>query len=144
MELTEEQRKQAEANRLAAIAKRKARIESFSASSNATANIHYQQNQADYWRLTKCAKVANDNTHNPKIPQGSNMDPVSNTQLSRKFQARLEICSPDSFSVTPERLQDCPYQGDEECLRRLRDVLSDVSWVWVLWILFLLPSRLGQ
>ncbi|XVF50048.1 hypothetical protein PTKIN_Ptkin04bG0063400 [Pterospermum kingtungense] len=117
MVLTEEQRKQAEANRLAAIAKRKALIESCSA------NIHYQQNQADNWRLTKCPKIAN---AIPKVPQVSNLDPVSNTQLSKKFQARLEICSPDSFSVTPERLPECPYQGDEECLRRLRDVLSDV------------------
>ncbi|XVF11849.1 hypothetical protein REPUB_Repub08aG0062600 [Reevesia pubescens] len=122
MGLTEEQRKQAEANRLAAIAKRKALIES----SSATVNIHYQQNRAHYWRLSKCPKLANDNAHIPNRPQGSNLDPVSNAQLSKKFQARLEICSPDSFSITPETLQGCLYQGDEECLRRLSDILSDV------------------
>ncbi|XVE56866.1 hypothetical protein DITRI_Ditri04bG0044700 [Diplodiscus trichospermus] len=122
MELTEEQRKQAEANRLAAIAKRKALIES----SSATANIPSQQNQANYWRLTKCPKLASDNAHTSRLPQCSNLDPFSSTQSSKKFQARLEICSPDSFSVTPERLPECLYQGDEECLRRLNDILSDV------------------
>ncbi|EOY21978.1 SNF2 domain-containing protein / helicase domain-containing protein / HNH endonuclease domain-containing protein, putative isoform 1 [Theobroma cacao] len=123
MELTEEQRKQAEANRLAAIAKRKALIES----STSIVNIHYRQNHDHYWRLTKCPKLANDNAHIPKRPQDSNLAPVSNTKLCKKFQVRLEICSPDSFSVTPGTVQGCPYQGVEECLRRLRDILSDVT-----------------
>ncbi|OMO52998.1 SNF2-related protein [Corchorus olitorius] len=121
MELTDEQRKQAEANRLAAIAKRKALIES----STATVNSHYQQNQAHYWRLTKCPKLSNHNTHIPQRPQASNLDPVSSTQLSKKFQVRLEICSPDSFAVTPETLEGYVYQGDEECFRRLEHILSD-------------------
>ncbi|OMO51229.1 SNF2-related protein [Corchorus capsularis] len=122
MELTDEQRKQAEANRLAAIAKRKALIES----STATVNSHYQQNQAHYWRLTKCPKLSNHNTHIPQRPQASNLDPVSSTQLSKKFQVRLEICSPDSFAVTPETLEGYVYQGDEECFRRMENILSDV------------------
>ncbi|KHG21543.1 Zinc finger Ran-binding domain-containing 3 [Gossypium arboreum] len=120
MKLTEEERKQAEANRLAAIAKRKALLQSSSA------NIHCQENQSHYWRLAKCPKLANDNAQIPKRPQDSKSMPVSSTQLSKKFQARLEICSPDTFSITPETLKGCLYPGDEECLRRLGDVLSDV------------------
>ncbi|KAG8496693.1 hypothetical protein CXB51_007940 [Gossypium anomalum] len=120
MKLTEEERKQAEANRLAAIAKRKALLQSSSA------NIHCQENQSHYWRLAKCPKLANDNAQIPKRPQDSKSMPVSTTQLSKKFQARLEICSPDTFSITPETLKGCLYPGDEECLRRLGDVLSEV------------------
>ncbi|KAK8362243.1 hypothetical protein V6Z12_A03G089000 [Gossypium hirsutum] len=120
MKLTEEERKQAEANRLAAIAKRKALLQSSSA------NIHCQENQSHYWRLAKCPKLANDNAQIPKRHQDSKSMPISSTQLSKKFQARLEICSPDTFSITPETLKGCLYPGDEECLRRLGDVLSDV------------------
>ena len=126
MELTEEQRKQAEANRLAAIAKRKGLMQS----SGASANIHYQRDLHNYWRLVKCPKLANYNAHIPKRPQDSNLNPVSSTQLSKMFQARLEICSPDSFSITLEMLPGCLCQGDEECLRRLGDILSDVGWVF--------------
>ncbi|XP_052483259.1 uncharacterized protein LOC105788446 isoform X3 [Gossypium raimondii] len=120
MKLTEGERKQAEANRLAAIAKRKALLQSSSA------DIHCQENQSHYWRLAKCPKLANDNAQIPKRPQDSKSMPVSSTQLSKKFQARLEICSPDTFSITPETLKGCLYPGDEECLRRLGDVLYDV------------------
>ncbi|TYI35645.1 hypothetical protein ES332_A03G090200v1 [Gossypium tomentosum] len=120
MKLTEEERKQAEANRLAAIAKRKALLQSSSA------NIHCQENQSHYWRLAKCPKLANYNAQIPKRHQDSKSMPISSTQLSKKFQARLEICSPDTFSITPETLKGCLYPGDEECLRRLGDVLSDV------------------
>ncbi|KAB2038001.1 hypothetical protein ES319_D03G114700v1 [Gossypium barbadense] len=120
MRLTEGERKQAEANRLAAIAKRKALLQSSSA------DIHCQENQSHYWRLAKCPKLANDNAQIPKRPQDSKSMPVSSTQLSKKFQARLEICSPDTFSITPKTLKGCLYPGDEECLRRLGDVLSDV------------------
>ncbi|KAG4155167.1 hypothetical protein ERO13_D03G095500v2 [Gossypium hirsutum] len=120
MRLTEGERKQAETNRLAAIAKRKALLQSSSA------DIHCQENQSHYWRLAKCPKLANDNAQIPKRPQDSKSMPVSSTQLSKKFQARLEICSPDSFSITPKTLKGCLYPGDEECLRRLGDVLSDV------------------
>ncbi|KAK8306221.1 hypothetical protein V6Z12_D03G113400 [Gossypium hirsutum] len=119
MRLTEGERKQAETNRLAAIAKRKALLQSSSA------DIHCQENQSHYWRLAKCPKLANDNAQIPKRPQDSKSMPVSSTQLSKKFQARLEICSPDSFSITPKTLKGCLYPGDEECLRRLGDVLSD-------------------
>ncbi|KAE8731957.1 hypothetical protein F3Y22_tig00002338pilonHSYRG00223 [Hibiscus syriacus] len=112
--LTEDQRKQAEANRLAAIAKRKALTES------STANIHHKENLFHYWRLAKCPKLAHENARIPKRSQ------VSSTELSKQFQARLEIHSPDSFSIAPEILRWCLYPGDEVCLQRLQDVLSDV------------------
>ncbi|KAK8474383.1 hypothetical protein V6N12_033671, partial [Hibiscus sabdariffa] len=114
MELTEEQRKQAEANRLAAIAKRKA------LSQSSSADFPHQQKLSNYWRIAKCPKLAQENARIPKPSQ------VSSTQLSKKFQARIEICSPDSFSITPATLPGFLYQGDEECLKRLQNLLSDV------------------
>ena len=111
MEITEEQRRRAEANRLAAIAKRKALLES----SNA------QQST-----LFKCPKLSHSSANLP--PQFQvRPDPVSDTLLPEKFRVRLEIYSPDSFSVTPLKLRGFDYPGEEECLRRLNDCLSTVS-----------------
>ncbi|KAF5187160.1 Pentatricopeptide repeat-containing protein [Thalictrum thalictroides] len=48
-------------------------------------------------------------------------------QLLPKFRVRLEICSPDSFSITPMPLPPFPYPGDAECLRNLSSWLSFVD-----------------
>ncbi|GKU88872.1 hypothetical protein SLEP1_g3086 [Rubroshorea leprosula] len=121
MTLTEEQRKQAEANRLAAIEKLKRKALSESTSSG----ILYQQNYHQ-WRLSKYPRLENDRTHFTTIPQDSSFNPVSTTHSQGKFRVWLEICSPDSFSVRPDVLEGFPYPGDEECFRRLNDVLSNV------------------
>ncbi|XP_062116617.1 uncharacterized protein LOC133830616 isoform X2 [Humulus lupulus] len=110
MEITDDQRKRAEANRLAALAKRKALIES--------SNGQQQQNRPS--TLAKCPKLS----HQPH--ELVRTDPISNTHLPEKFRVRLEVCSPDSFSITPLKLGGFDYPGEEECLRRLADCLSMV------------------
>ncbi|KAJ8536294.1 hypothetical protein K7X08_034695 [Anisodus acutangulus] len=95
-EMTEEQRNRAEANRLAALAKRKTRI-------------------SDSWKLFKCRKLSdNVGFHKPQNPP-------------QRFRARLEICSPDSFCVTPAPLEGFTYPGEINCLEILRDCLSCVA-----------------
>ncbi|XP_059444296.1 LOW QUALITY PROTEIN: uncharacterized protein LOC132176179 [Corylus avellana] len=109
MEITEEQRKRAEANRLAALAKRKVLLESSSE----------QQQQKrlpqDPWELFKCRKLS-----------GEKRPPADPVPMPEKFRVRLEICSPDSFFAAPEAVQGFMCPGDEECLRRLSDCLSAV------------------
>ncbi|CAL0323772.1 unnamed protein product [Lupinus luteus] len=107
MEITEEQRKRAEANRLAAIAKRKALSE--------FQQNQQQQRQQNPWHLFKCQK----HPHNlipPKLP----------SPLPHKFLARLEICSSDSFSVTPLPLSNSPFPGRDNCFATLTHILSHV------------------
>ncbi|XP_059641491.1 uncharacterized protein LOC132283544 [Cornus florida] len=116
MEITEEQRKRAEANRLAALAKRKAVAESASATT-----------VQDSWKLFKCRKVSLEhNTSFPKPTMPSSFDPFLQPHLPEKFRVRLEICSPDSFYVTPEAIQGFTYPGEAACLEKLRDCLSNV------------------
>ncbi|XP_027368431.1 DNA annealing helicase and endonuclease ZRANB3 [Abrus precatorius] len=95
MEMTEEQRKRAEANRAAAIAKRKLFLES-------------QKSNNNPWQLFRCQKL-------------SQHQPLSEPH---KFLARLEICSPDSFSITPLPLPAFPFPGHRHCLTALNSILS--------------------
>lgn len=121
MEITEEQRKRAEANRLAALAKRKALSES--------SNL---QQQHDPWSLFKCRKLSPDlnpsSTRCIRDPRSeiSRVNPVMENQLPTMFRVRLEICSPDSFSATPVAVQGFTFPGQAECLRRLSDCLVNV------------------
>lgn len=128
MQITDEQRKRAEANRLAALAKRKALIES---------SIGGRQQQQPL-TLFKCSKLSHDLAPNPNPcahyssadqPQElfSRNNPIRHANLPEKFRVRLEICSPDSFSAAPVALRSFAYPGAEECLRRLTDCLSNVS-----------------
>ncbi|KAJ8753320.1 hypothetical protein K2173_019719 [Erythroxylum novogranatense] len=122
MPITEEQRQRAEANRLAALAKRKVFSESI-------INQQRQQQKQNPWRLFKCRKLRSDltpSTHDPRSPPLISDGPDSGTQFVEKFLVRLEICSPDSFSVTPKALQGFSCPGVEECLKRLADCLSTV------------------
>lgn len=116
MEITEEQRQRTEANRLAALAKRKALQQSATTASN----------RQDAWRLSKCRKFSTEPAH---FPKSALADPNSTTQLPENFRVRLEICSPDSFSVTPLAIEGFVYPREEECLRRLGQWLSDVSFI---------------
>ncbi|KAL0709157.1 hypothetical protein Bca4012_016135 [Brassica carinata] len=61
------------------------------------------------FRLSKCRKL---DVENDVVLH----DPGSTTTVPEKFRARLEICSPDSFSVTPEK---------QDCLRQLNEILSE-------------------
>ncbi|WOK92311.1 DNA annealing helicase and endonuclease ZRANB3 isoform X2 [Canna indica] len=102
MEITEEQRRRAEANRLAALEKRK-RVADLS--------------NADSWKLSKCPRLRGPATVEPGVPQLS------------PFRAVLEVCSPDEFSVTPEPLEGCCFPGEAECLRIIENsVLSVVPF----------------
>lgn len=105
MELTEEQRKQIEANRLAAIAKRKAFLES---------NPHQQQQQQQQrnpWNLFKCQKISQ-----PK------------PQPDFKFLARLEICSHDSFTITPLPIPYFAFPSFDVCFGILNNILAQVRY----------------
>ncbi|OVA00746.1 hypothetical protein BVC80_9083g32 [Macleaya cordata] len=108
MEITEEQRKRAEANRLAALAKRKA-------------STSVRENP---WKFFKCCKVSPELAERDK--QLTNALPKPPNHFSERFRVRLEICSPDSFSITPEALPGSPYLGETQCLQKLNDVLSFV------------------
>lgn len=119
MEITEEQRQRAEANRIAAIAKRKSALES--------------GKESQVWKLFKCRKVSPEATaatnasRFPK-PQNSSNEALLKPHLVEKFRARLEICSPDSFSITPEAVRGFDYPGEAECLKRLEHCLANVSF----------------
>lgn len=118
MQITEEQRKRIEANRLAAIAKRHASLEM---------QTGEQRQQQDPWRFFTCRKATSvNNTHFTRKPQNSSTEPASVTRLPEKFRVSLEICSPDSFAATPIAMRGFTYPGEEECLRKLSDLLLDV------------------
>ena len=55
------------------------------------------------------------------------IDPNSETPLSERFWVKLEICSPDSFSVTPLAVQGFANPAVEDCLQSLSDCLPNVS-----------------
>ncbi|CAN1795737.1 DNA annealing helicase and endonuclease ZRANB3 [Linum perenne] len=111
MPATEEQRRRAEANRLAALAKRKALTDS-----------QTDQHQQNPWRLFKCRKLSSPDT----IPNSVTADPGPGTHLAENFRVVLEICSPDSFLVRPEAVTGFLYPGEDECLKTLSQCLSNL------------------
>lgn len=121
VEITEEQRKRAEANRLAALSKRKAIV---SGSSNGF--------QSPSWKFFKCRKLSSGSVKsvvpNPSVKcvDASNSKPEMPPPVTELFRVRLEISSPDSFSVAPMPIPGVPYPGDETCLEKLSDLLSCV------------------
>ncbi|WZZ37922.1 hypothetical protein YC2023_034181 [Brassica napus] len=70
------------------------------------------------FRLSKCRKLDGGNG-------AVSREPGSNTSVVEKFRARLEICSPDSFSVTPVQLQGFRFPEKQDCLRQLNEILSE-------------------
>ena len=123
MEITEEQRQRAEANRLAAIGKRKAALES--------------GKQSQLWKFFKCRRASPESTtattasRLPEPLKPSN-DALLKPHLGEKFRVNLEICSPDSFSITPEAVRGFAYPGEAECLKRLNHCLANVRFS-ILW-----------
>ncbi|XP_042458022.1 DNA annealing helicase and endonuclease ZRANB3-like isoform X2 [Zingiber officinale] len=99
MEVTEEQRRRAEANRLAALEKRKRAAE-----------------LADSrpWKLSRCPSIPCPKPVEPRAP------PVS------PFRVVLEICSADEFSAAPEPIQGSSFPGEAECLRIIENCVLSV------------------
>ncbi|KAI3463878.1 hypothetical protein Pfo_020541 [Paulownia fortunei] len=116
--ITEEQRKRAEANRAAALAKRKAIL-------SVTEQTTHKKNHP--WKLFKCRKLSTEAITNFPVPkQPIIADSTGTGQSPEKFRARLEICSPDSFSVTPVAVEGFVFPGEDVCFESLRDCLSNV------------------
>jgi SWI/SNF-related matrix-associated actin-dependent regulator 1 of chromatin subfamily A len=108
VELTEEQIKQMEANRVAALTKRKAFLESNS-----------QQPQRNPWNLFKCQKIDQPQPFQPKPEPEPNF----------KFLARLEICSHDSFAISPLPVPNFHFPTFDTCFSILNNILSRVSYL---------------
>ncbi|ESQ40715.1 hypothetical protein EUTSA_v10012481mg [Eutrema salsugineum] len=115
MEVSEEQRRRDEEDRLMLGEKRKPSFDS-------SENPQRQQN----FRLAKCRKLDGGNDVGFKEGYRSyEYDPGTITSVSEKFRVRLEICSPDSFSVTPVQAQGSRYPEKQDCLRILSEILSE-------------------
>ncbi|KAK8933688.1 CHD3-type chromatin-remodeling factor PICKLE [Platanthera zijinensis] len=117
MEITEEQRRRAEANRLTALEKRK-RVE--------------DRPQEDPWRLFRCRKIPSPTLSPPSSSNGpvSEMKPALFMQPPEpptppeRFRVMLEICSPDEFAVYAEPLSDFTFPGVSECLKIVESAIS--------------------
>lgn len=58
------------------------------------------------WKVAKCQKLS-----------------------SEKFMVRLEISSPDSFSVKPLSVDGYRFPGDAACFEKLSECLSNVCYL---------------
>ncbi|EYU23580.1 hypothetical protein MIMGU_mgv1a000528mg [Erythranthe guttata] len=115
MGFIEEQRKRAESNRAAALAKRKAILSAAD-----------QKN--DCWELFKCRKISSTATANFPVPkQPITAESTGTAPKPEKFRARIEICSPDSFSITPVAVEGFVFPGVDVCFQMLSDCLSNVE-----------------
>ncbi|RLN33318.1 DNA annealing helicase and endonuclease ZRANB3 [Panicum miliaceum] len=140
MGITEEQRRRAEANRLAALEKRKR----FAEAAAATASTSYTTafpasatptfpayDAAAEWRLAKCPRIA------PPAPQHRSVllpprpspppPPPTPPQPPVGFKVVLEVCSPDEFLVAVGPAEDKAYPGEADCLGAVQDCLSAAS-----------------
>ncbi|XP_040382387.1 DNA annealing helicase and endonuclease ZRANB3 isoform X2 [Oryza brachyantha] len=103
MGITEEQRLRIEANRLAALERRKRYAEAAAAAADADASA--------VWRLAKCPRFA------PPQPPPPPQPPVG-------FKVVLEVCSPEDFSVAVGPADGVAYPGEAECLRAVQDCVA--------------------
>ncbi|KAG0476596.1 hypothetical protein HPP92_013437 [Vanilla planifolia] len=117
MEITEEQRRRAEANRLAALEKRKRTEERL---------------RDGPWRFFRCRKIPSSTSSSsssalvpkkkpsllPRMPEPP--EPL------KRFLVVLEICSPDEFAVLPEPLPGFIFPSVVECLRIIEAALVSV------------------
>ncbi|XP_074316409.1 uncharacterized protein LOC141652718 [Silene latifolia] len=116
-ELTEQQKLIIEANRARALAKRKAFLSS-QQQQQQQQQQHFQNPDLNpHWRQFKCRKLIDN----------SNSIPKQDTLLPSKFRVRLEICAPDSFSITPYSIPGVSFPGQDHCFSVLNDCLSNVS-----------------
>ncbi|XP_073123529.1 uncharacterized protein [Henckelia pumila] len=112
-EVTEEQRKRAEANRAAALSKRQA-----------IASLGKQSSHQNPWKLFRCRKPSPELAADLHVPKQSFVPNILGP--SEEFLARIEICSLDSFSVTPVAVKGFTFPGEALCFEKLRDCLSNV------------------
>lgn len=76
------------------------------------------------FRLSKCRKLDGEND---VVYRSRESDPGLTASIPpEKFRARLEICSPDSFTVTPVQAKGFRFPEKQDCLRQLNEILSDV------------------
>ncbi|GFP84534.1 swi/snf-related matrix-associated actin-dependent regulator of chromatin subfamily a-like protein 1 [Phtheirospermum japonicum] len=116
-EITEEQRQRAEANRATALAKRKAIL-------SVTEKTTLQNNNP--WKLFKCQKLSPEATASFSVTKKPAIaDSSVTSQTPEKFRARLEICSPDSFSITSVPVDGFVFPGEDVCFERLSNCLSN-------------------
>ncbi|EEC82393.1 hypothetical protein OsI_26740 [Oryza sativa Indica Group] len=119
MGITEEQRRRIEANRLAALERRKR----FAEAAAADASVG--------WRLAKCPRFA------PPPPQPTLPPPPPRTlpppppppppQPPVGFKVVLEVCGPEDFSVAVGPAEGFAYPGEAECLRAVQDCISSAA-----------------
>ncbi|MQL74105.1 hypothetical protein Taro_006455, partial [Colocasia esculenta] len=113
MEITGEQRRRAEANRLAALEKRKRLAEAAAA-------------RDGEWKLSGCQK-----TSTQALPRGDvpplQQGPRAPVEQPCRFRVVLEICSPDEFCVTPQPLPGFSFPGEAECFRKIDACLSSAA-----------------
>ncbi|KAK3125590.1 hypothetical protein QOZ80_7BG0607030 [Eleusine coracana subsp. coracana] len=141
MEITEEQRRQIEANRLAALEKRRKRLAEASAAAAAewrlakcpridaaggTGAFPAPCTTATEWTLSKCQRIA----PHPRPPlHPLPLPPPTPPRPPVGFQVVLEVCSPDEFSVAVGPVEGATYPGEAECLGTVQDCLASASVV---------------
>ncbi|CAN6470106.1 unnamed protein product [Victoria cruziana] len=108
MEITDGQRRRAEANRLAALVKR-------SQSMSANKGI---------WSLFKCRKTLNTSSPESDSIQEKRLDVF---RESSAFTAVLEICESDGFSIFVQPVEESKFPGETECYRIIEARLSNVA-----------------
>ncbi|GJN32970.1 hypothetical protein PR202_gb21522 [Eleusine coracana subsp. coracana] len=139
MEITEEQRRQIEANRLAALEKRRKRLAEASAAAAAewrlakcpridaaggTGAFPAPCTTATEWTLSKCQRIA----PHPRPPlHPLPLPPPTPPRPPVGFQVVLEVCSPDEFSVAVGPVEGATYPGEAECLGTVQDCLASAS-----------------
>ncbi|CAD6340652.1 unnamed protein product [Miscanthus lutarioriparius] len=142
MEITEEQRRRSEANRLAALEKRKRLAEAAAAAAPSTAFPAsgaptfpaYDTAAAAEWRLAKRPRIAPPAPQPPFAPLPPRPSPPpppppTPPQPPVGFQVVLEVCSPDEFLVAVGPVEGRAYPGEAECLGAVQDCLAAASVV---------------
>ncbi|KAG8079874.1 hypothetical protein GUJ93_ZPchr0007g4194 [Zizania palustris] len=114
MEITEEQRRRIEANRLAALEKRKRVLEAAAAGGCVGGGGIVASEE---WRLAKCPRFAPPPPTLPPPPPPPPLPPV-------RFKVVLEVCSPEEFSVVVGPIEGAAYPGEAECLRAVHDCVA--------------------
>jgi len=140
MEITEEQRRRSEANRLAALEKRKRLEEAAAAAAPSTAFPAsgaptfpaYDTAAAAEWRLAKRPRIAPPAPQPPFAPLPPRPSPPpppppTPPQPPVGFQVVLEVCSPDEFLVAVGPVEGRAYPGEAECLGAVQDCLAAAS-----------------
>lgn len=108
-QVTEEQRRRAEANRAAALAKRKA-------------ILSLAEQPSHGWDLSKCRKLSPETSIHVAKP------PLASCSIAPPeiLHVRVEICAPDSFSVSPVAAEGLAFPGEDAAFEKLADCLSNV------------------